>query len=155
MWVIILLFLLAVILILVELFLVPGVGVSGVLSILSLGGAILLTYNNYPPIVGHLVTFVSLLLVVLITCFGLKNGTWKKVSLQETMLSTVNDNQFDGVVIGDSAITISRLAPMGKVMVNNRQFEAKSIDQYVDAHTEVVVVEFGDSYLIVKHENNK
>ena len=139
---------------LVELFLVPGFGVSGVLSLLSMIAAIVISYLEHSFLIGCVVVGVSLLSIGVVVCYGLKYGTWKKVSLQETITATVNDSTFEGVSVGDLARTISRLAPMGKVQVGNRQFEAKSIDCYIDERTEVVVVELCDSYLIVKQKDN-
>ena len=150
MWLIILLFALAIALIIVELVFIPGFGVAGILSIGCVGVAIFLSYSNFAPVVGHIVAGLSVVMFVSVLTFALKSGTWSRVSLQETISATVNDNPFEGVAVGDCAVTVSRLAPMGKVVLNQRHFEAKSMSSYIDEGQEVVIVGFEDSYLIVK-----
>ena len=150
MWLIILLFALAIALIIVELVFIPGFGVAGILSIGCVGVAIFLSYSNFAPVVGHIVVGLSVVMYVSVMVIGLKSGTWSRVSLQETVASTVNDNPFEGVSVGDCAMTMSRLAPMGKVVINQRQFEAKSMSSYIDSDQEVVVVGFQDNCLMVK-----
>ncbi len=150
MWLIILLFALAITLIIVELVFIPGFGVAGILSIGCVGVAIFLSYSNFAPVVGHIVAGLSVVMFVSVLVFALKSGTWSRVSLKETISATVNDNLFEGAAVGDCALTVSRLAPMGKVVLNQRQFEAKSMSSYIDEGQEVVIVGFEDSYLIVK-----
>ena len=153
MWLIILLFVLAIVLILVELVFIPGFGIAGILSLGCVGVAIFLSYSNFSTTVGHIVTAISVVLFISMLAFALKSGTWSRVSLHETISSTVNDNPFEGVVVGDCAMTVSRLAPIGKVVLNQRQFEAKSMSNYIDEGQEVEVVGFEGSSLLVKHKS--
>ena len=153
MWLIILLFVLAIVLILVELLLIPGFGIVGILSLGCVGVAIFLSYSNFSTAVGHIVTAISVVLFISVLVFALKSGTWSRVSLHETIASTVNDNPFEGVVVGDCAVAVSRLAPIGKVVLNQRQFEAKSMSSYIDEGQEVEVVGFEGSSLLVKRKS--
>ena len=150
MWLIILLFVLAIVLIFVELVFIPGFGIAGILSLGCVGVAIFLSYSNFSTAVGHVVSAISLVLFISVLVFALKSGTWSRVSLHETIASTVNDNPFEGVAVGDCAMTVSRLAPMGKVVINQRQFEAKSMSSYINEGQEVEIVGFEGSCLIVK-----
>ena len=153
MWLIILLFVLAIAFILVELVFIPGFGITGILSLLCVGIAIFLSYSNYSPIVGHVVSGVSVVLFVTVLTIALKSGTWSRVSLHETVSSTVNDNPFEGVALGDCATTISRLAPIGRVAIGQQQFEAKVQSGYIDAGQKVEVIGFEDATLVVKQKS--
>ena len=153
MWLIILLFVLAIVLIFVELVFIPGFGIAGILSLGCVGVAIFLSYSNFSTAVGHVVTAISLVLFISVLVFALKSGTWSRVSLHETVSSTVNDNPFEGVALGDCATTISRLAPIGRVAIGQQQFEAKVQSGYIDAGQKVEVIGFEDATLVVKQKS--
>ncbi len=51
---------------------------------------------------------------------------------------------------GDRGVTLSRLAPAGKIEIQGRIYEARSLDSYVDPRTPVEVVGFENFTIIVK-----
>jgi membrane-bound ClpP family serine protease len=82
----------------------------------------------------------------------LKSGTWDKFMLKTTIDGKV-DNIGTGenrVKPGDRGITVTRLVPGGKVLVNGEYYEAKSIDILIDPKKEIEVVRIDDNKLIVK-----
>ena len=54
------------------------------------------------------------------------------------------------VALGTLGVTISRLAPMGKVSINGKTYEAKSTDVFIDQKQYVEVVGYDNFTLIVK-----
>jgi membrane-bound ClpP family serine protease len=54
------------------------------------------------------------------------------------------------VKIGDCGVTISRLSPMGKVLIGGKEYEAKSAEAYIDQRSEVTVIGFENFTIIVK-----
>ena len=56
----------------------------------------------------------------------------------------------DTVKVGERGTTLSRLSPMGKILIDGRVYEAKSIDAYIDQRSEVEVVGFEHIAVIVK-----
>ncbi|MFR9566194.1 MAG: NfeD family protein, partial [Rikenellaceae bacterium] len=59
----------------------------------------------------------------------------------------------DKVKVSDQGTTLSRLSPMGQVIVNGERYEAKSIAGFVDPKQSVEVVGFEDNTLVVKIVN--
>jgi membrane-bound ClpP family serine protease len=55
----------------------------------------------------------------------------------------------DSVKVGDEGISISRLAPMGKALINNQYFEVSSSGDFIDEQSKVVVtkIEFNKIYI--------
>ena len=83
------------------------------------------------------------------TWYVLRSNTWKKLSLNTKLDSTVEG--VDGSVkIGDEGITLGRLAPMGNVQIGEALVEAESQSGYVDAHQRVEVVKVLKNKIIVK-----
>jgi len=56
----------------------------------------------------------------------------------------------DQIQVGDKGSTLTRLAPMGKIIVNELVREAKSIEGYIDEHTEIEVVSVRGTRISVK-----
>ena len=56
------------------------------------------------------------------------------------------------VEVGDTGITSSRLAPMGKVKVNGHIVEAKTNDDFIDEGVEVKVLEVMNTNILVERK---
>ena len=52
--------------------------------------------------------------------------------------------------VGDRGTAVSRLAPMGKIEIAGRNYEAKSVDTYIDQRSPVEVVGFENFTVIVR-----
>jgi len=50
-------------------------------------------------------------------------------------------------------VTVTRLVPGGKVLVNGEYFEAKSVDILIDPRQEIEVIRIEDNKVIVKPIN--
>lgn len=141
---------LAVVMLLLELLVLPGITVAGIAGVLLLAGAVVLSYTTYGLIAGHIVLGISLLLAVILTVYALRARTWKRISLQTELTGKVNLIDKAHLHPGDSGRTITRLNPMGKVMVNGQVLEARSEDGLVDQEQEIVVVRVLESGIVVK-----
>ena len=90
--------------------------------------------------------------MVIITVLMLKAGTWRKLMLNTAIDSKVDTvgTQEGKVKPGDRGVTVTRLAPGGKVLVNGEYYEAKSVDILVDPKQDIEVIRIDDNKLIVK-----
>ena len=110
------------ILIFAEVLIIPGVGVAGILGLLSLGGSCFYAFCQMGNTVGAIVTAVNVVLVVGLTVYVLRAKTWKRLSLDTNIDSkAVADDS--ALEIGDKVMTISRLAPMGSVRFDTELVE--------------------------------
>ncbi len=151
MFLIILLILFGLLFLLAELVLLPGVSVGAILSIVCYGSSIYLAFNDFGSTIGFIVVAVVLLLSLLITVVALRSKTWQRFSLRQKIESQgMTAPEQENVRVGDRGRTVSRLAPMGKVEVDGKIYEAKSIDSYIDPRMEVEVVGFENFSIIVK-----
>ena len=57
----------------------------------------------------------------------------------ESKVESVTETQ---IKPGDKGTTVSRLAPMGKVKINDITVEAKTADDFIDQDEEIVVLKF-------------
>jgi membrane-bound ClpP family serine protease len=153
--IVIFLVVLGLLLFLVEFMLLPGVTVAGIGGAISMTGAVVLAFYYHGNLVGFLVLGAVVLLIVVTVMVMLKWGTWKKFMLTREIDGKVDLVRAEEgrVNNGDTGRTITRLNPMGKVMVNGEFYEAKSLDKYVDQNVDIEVIKIEQNRLIVKQIN--
>lgn len=151
MWLIITLILVGILLLVAELVLLPGISVAGIGSLLSFAGAIFLGYMYYGFWIGSGVLTAVILLSMLAVIVSLRANTWRRLSLNTTIdsTSTPTPQQHD-IRIGQQGVTLTRLAPMGKVLFGEVTLEAKSIDAYIDPRQRVEAIAFDNTVVIVR-----
>ncbi len=144
----------AVILFLVELFIIPGVSIAGILA-----GACVLYANYYA--FSHLGTTAGVitLAVSAIACVGsliafMRSKTLDKIALKKSITSTVSHPAEAQVNVGDTGIATTRLALIGYADINGTIVEVKSSDGFINEKTPVVVVRISDGIIFVEKNNN-
>ncbi len=136
------------ILIFAEILIIPGVGVAGILGLLSLGGSCFYAFSQMGNVAGAIVTAVNVVLVVGLTVYVLRAKTWKRLSL-DTNIDSKAVPEESALEIGDRGVTISRLAPMGSVRFGTDSVEVKSLEGFInqDVEVEIVLMEEGKIYV--------
>ncbi|GAB4304270.1 MAG: hypothetical protein Kow0068_26100 [Marinilabiliales bacterium] len=151
---VVLLILLGVILVLLEFLVFPGVTVAGIAGTLFIAAGVYYSYSKFGYSVGNYTLAGSIVFVLLVIIYALRGKTWKKVALDTAVDSKVNTIEDNKIKPGDTGVCVSRLAPMGKVLINGEYYEAKSYSNFIDHKTEIVVVKIENGKLIVKPINN-
>ncbi len=148
--VVIILLLVAVGLLLIEMFLIPGISIAGIGGLLFLGGAVYYAYAFISPEAGHLTLVAAFVMMGIAIFLFIRSKTLEKMSLK-TEIDGKND-PLEGVTVqvGDQGITTSRLAPMGKIRVNGHIVEAKAIDDFIDQEEKVVIIKVQSTNVLVE-----
>lgn len=136
-----------------EILVIPGTTVVGVIGFLLIGIGIWQTYAVHGTTAGHLVLFSSVVLTVITLAIALRSKTWKKVMLDTAIDSKVNVNDPNLVKPGDKGKSVSRLAPMGKALINDQYFEVTTMGEYVEPGTDLVVIRVEGTKIYVKTIN--
>ena len=153
-WIALALIIAGILLMFVEFLLVPGVGVAGVFSLLSLGAACWYTFYCIGYSAGWWVTSVVLALLLVFLFVILRTKTWKKLELNTDVTSKVNTASSQ-LHVGDNGVTLTRLAPIGTGRFGTLCCEVKSSDSTMIASgTPVEVVQIIDNQVLVKPINN-
>jgi len=167
----ILLFILGVILIGLELFVVPGFGVTGIggISLIVIGLVLSLIRNNFFDF--SLTTGADSLQAVMIVAIPLMVGMTlllfmgerimdskyiKKVALNTTQESsegyTVEQKNLSAL-LGKTGLSDSVLRPSGRVSINGEFYDAITEGEWIKEGEAIAVKGFRGSYLIVKSED--
>ena len=135
----------AIVLILLEIFMLPGITVAGVGGFLFAAGGLFYAYSVSTPI-GNVTLAVSSLVFAASFIWLLRSKSFNRVALK-------TDSRDLGIVPGDEGLTLSRLAPIGKARINGITVEAKSMDELIDENTPVEVIRVDGYNVIVKIKN--
>lgn len=140
----------------IEFMLIPGITIAGVGGAICLVTGIVFSFVSFGTTTGFLVLGITAAVMVVLTVLMLKANTWNKFMLKTSIDSKVDTvgAEEGKVKPGDKGITVTRLAPGGKVLVNGEYFEAKSVDLLIDPKKEIEVIRIDDNKLIVKPINN-
>lgn len=148
---IILLILLGLLLFLAELILLPGITLAAIGSFCCLVAATTWAFVSFGMTTGLIVLGIVVLLLVILTILFLRPRTWNRFTLKTNIDSQVQPVEIENQVdVGVRGITLTRLAPMGKVDIDGRIFEAKSLDSYIDPRQEVIVIGYDNANIIVR-----
>ncbi len=149
--IIISLIILGILLLLVEVLIIPGVGLAGVLGSLSFVGSSVYAFIKFDSNVGIIVTLINVLLILVMLFFALRYRTWKKLAL-ETVIET--EKHKSKLQVGEQGITLTRLSPMGKVSFEHQgsiiTCEACSADNIIDPKTQIEITSIEDGKIYVK-----
>jgi membrane-bound ClpP family serine protease len=137
-------------LLVVELVLMPGVTVAAIGALGCYGGAAWLAYDKFGVTGLLIVVGVVIVLSIIATWFSLRAKTWQRFALGDKIESKSQESPERKVKIGDRGTALGRLAPMGKVVIDGRDYEAKTTGGFVDQQTEVEVTGFENFNIIVK-----
>ncbi len=150
-WLIILsLIVVGIVFLLLEILVVPGATIVGLVGIGMVIGGIVMSFNTYGTEIGVITLAGSLVLSLISIGLALKSNTWKKAMLGSALDGKVNIFEPDRVVVGDEGVTITRLNPMGKALIKEDYYEVQSKDNLVSENTPIVVVKVDGNKIIVK-----
>lgn len=133
-----------------EILVIPGVGFAGVVGFVLITIAIWLTYSHFGSTAGHLVLAGTFILTFLTLVLSLRSKTWKNISLRDAINSRVNVVEAGRVNAGDEGVTSSRLAPMGKALINGEFYEVSTTGAFIDQKTKVIVEKIDNNKIFVK-----
>ncbi|MBQ8580946.1 MAG: serine protease [Alistipes sp.] len=135
-----------------ELVLLPGVSIGALLSMVCYGSAIYLGFQESTTM-GVVMIVLAVVSALVASVFSLRAKTWQRFALNKEIQSQSMPSPADEVKVGARGVTVSRLSPMGKVEIEGRMYEAKSMDAYIDPKCEIEVVGFENFSVIVKKIN--
>lgn len=143
------LILIGIIFIILEILVIPGVAVFGILGFIIILIGVWQTYESYGNTAGHIVLGSSLLLSILALVFSLRSKTWKKMMLNSHIDGKTNIIDEEKIKVGDAGKTTSRLSPAGKAFIGGDFYEVHTQSEFIDPGIEIIVtkIEFNKIYV--------
>ena len=135
---------------LLEILVLPGTNIAGVIGFVLIAIGVWQAYAGHGALAGSLTLGGCIVFSAIGLYFSLKSGTWKRASLQRNSDGKVNLVDAERIRVGDTGKAISRLAPMGKAFINGEYYEVKTLGEYLDAGTEIEVINIEFNKITVK-----
>ncbi|MBW6459410.1 MAG: hypothetical protein K0B08_02450 [Bacteroidales bacterium] len=136
-----------------EILVIPGAGFAGIVGFILITIGVWQSYAVYGAMTGHLVLGGTFLLTIVTLALSLRGGTWRKLMLSTEIDSKVNLVDSEKIKVGDTGKTISRLAPMGKALINGEFYEVRTDGEFIDQHTDIVVEKIEVNKINVKRKD--
>jgi membrane-bound ClpP family serine protease len=147
---IVILLVIGIVFLVVELFIIPGTSIAGVAATLLLIAAIYSAYSGLGSGAGNITLVSSVVLSGLTIWLFLHTRALDKIELKTEIKSKMEPLKGLNIKVGDRGHTLSRLAPMGKVMIDGNAIEAKTRGEFIEHNIEIVVVEVYSTNVLVE-----
>lgn len=136
----VILVLLATVLLTVEVALIPGFGVAGVLGILSMLASVFYAFFVVGNVAGWITIIVSGLICVSLFLWALYGKSLDRLALKKNIDSNVKGDELEKIKVGDRGITKTRLALIGDASINGEVVEVKSEMGFINENEDIVVI---------------
>ena len=163
----IVLFFIGIVFIALEVFVIPGFGIFGILGLFtSIGALILIMLNNdmfdFTFVVSKDIVNASLSVLISVFAFGIlilfggirftDSHAFKKISLAETQNSDLGyvSKKYSDNLIGKNGKAFTVLRPSGKILINDEIYDATSSGEFIEKNTKVKIISNEGSNLKVK-----
>ena len=163
----IILFFVGVILIVIEVFIIPGFGVFGILGLFtSIGSLILIMLNNdlfdftfvlsKDLVSSSLSVLISVLSFLLLIIFGgvkiTDTKAFKRIALEETQDTSKGfiSQKYSNDLVGKKGKSFSVLRPSGKIILSDKVYDASTSGEFIEKNKNIIVINNEGSSLKVK-----
>jgi len=161
----IIIFIAGIILLLLEIFVIPGFGITGILGILFIGVGLVfaLLDNDYfsfehvrmSDLTRSILTVFSGILLGMFFMLWLSSrigekGIFRKIALNTDLTTSESADQSTHSLVGRTGKAMTVLRPSGKVMIDNEVYDAVSNQGFIDSGTTVTVVKFENMQIYVE-----
>ncbi len=153
-WVAITLVIFGLLFLVLEVFVFPGVGISGIVGVLALGAGVIIAFK-IDTLLGVITLFGALIGASIMVWLSIKYHAFSKMFLSKSIDSKVDVNHATELKVGEVGISISRLAPMGKARFNNMYSEVSSWTGFIDQNVPIEIVKINDNTIFVSPLNSK
>jgi len=144
---------LGIVLLLIEFTVLPGITIAGIGGLLLFAYSIYLAFTSYGTLAGFITLGFVLIASPILVVRLFKGRSGKKMVLNTVLSGFANEINEEKVKIGDIGITVGRLAPMGKIKVNDEVVEVKSTGAFIDPGEKVRIIHIEKSLITVEPLN--
>ncbi len=149
--IIIILIIIGLVALLLEFIAIPG-GIVGVLGGMCVIGSIIIAYSEYGVTAGHITLVSTLIALILMSIFFLRSKSWKRMTLDTTIDSKVNEDA-NRVSVGMEGICITKLSLSGNAKFGDNIVEVTSEHGYINENTSIIITKIEGNKIIVKPNN--
>lgn len=146
---------LGILLVVLEILVIPGTTVVGVIGGVLMGTGVVLAYSTQDDtMTGHFVLAGTSVATVILLYWSYKVLKSKKYSLYDVIDGKVNELEPGLINVGDEGLTLSALRPEGKARFKDKTFAVFSQGEMIDVNVSITVLKINGNKIIVKPLTN-
>lgn len=146
---IIFIILVGILLMLLDFLVIPG-GFVAIFGVLCIVGGIVAAFVSYGTTAGMLTLLGTAIVIMVSFVLMMRSKTWRKLQLKTEIDGRMNEVDLRKVQVGMVGKAVSRLAPMGTGMFGDELVEVASVQDFIEANTEIEIVKIDANKIIVK-----
>ncbi len=153
-WLIVIsLFIIGLILLIIEMAVIPGFGLAGILGFGSIILSCYTSFKSLSPLAGFLTSLGAIILVIVIFKILPKTPAWKKTQL------SLSQKKNDGYQVADpefkellnkTGICLTMLRPSGTAIINNKHYDVVSDGEFIEKDSPVIVYRVDGNKITVR-----
>jgi membrane-bound ClpP family serine protease len=147
------LILVGVLLILIEIFITPGI-IVGSIGFVLLAIGIYGGYTTFGTTTGNYILAGTSLFLGVALYFSFRDGAWDRFAAKDVIEGKANNMHQVVMEKGERGISISALRPSGTAEINNQRVEVHVNGDFVAANEAIEVLEQRDHKIFVKKVTN-
>lgn len=140
-------------LVVIEIFLIPGFNIFGVFGFISIAGGIILAYSKLPTLYAHLILIGSLFFSSILIWLFTRSQAWKKLVLdtnesKEAGFSVQNSEY--STLLNKSGFAYSMLRPAGIAIIEGKKYDVVTEGGFINKDEKIQVVEISGNRIVVR-----
>jgi membrane-bound ClpP family serine protease len=140
-------------LVVAEIIFIPGTTVVGIIGFIFLIAGIAFGFKYFGSETGWVLVGVTAVISGLVFYFSFRTNVWGQFSLKSSIDSKVNEGNLNSLVVGLEGKTTSSLRPVGKAQLGDKEYEVKTVGDYLDSGRAIRIVKIISNQIIVEPIN--
>ena len=147
--IVLLIIFLGLLLIFLEIFLIPGTTLFGVIGGLSLLAGVVVMYAYYGNLWGNITLATSSVLVVIAVLLGFRVIQSNRLAMKATVAGRVNEIDAIQLRVTDKGEAATDLRPGGKAIFNGHKTDVYSSGEFISRNTSVEIIKITSDKIFV------
>lgn len=140
-------------LIVLEVIVIPGSTIVGIIGFSCTVGGIYLAYRYHDYYIGNSVLSGSIIISGISLYIAIKFKVWEKFSVNKNITGKAKSNIIEGIAINDEGLALSALRPYGKGEFNDKEVEVVSLGQFIEPKTSIKIIKIEQEKIFVEPIN--
>ena len=141
------------ILFIIEVFLLPGISIAGIISAICLLYANYYAFDTMGTLPGCITLAISAIGVIAITVWFMRSKTVDKLSLKKTIDYKPEPLKGLNLKAGDEGVALTRLALIGNAEFDGNIIEVRSTGDFIEEKSRLRVNRIRDGIVLVEKAN--
>ena len=141
------------ILFIIEVFLLPGINIAGIISAICLLYANYYAFDTMGTLPGCITLAISAIGVIAITVWFMRSKTVDKLSLKKTIDYKPEPLKGLNLKAGDEGVALTRLALIGNAEFDGNIIEVRSTGDFIEEKSRIRVNRIRDGIVLVEKAN--